>query len=143
MPVHPKVAESLSEVGGSLYSSLMHRLAAYEGEVFPLHVGDTLLEPAEGCRMQDLRVEDHPGMHRYADPRGMLALLDAIADRLGGRTGVPTERGDVLVTAGATGALGAVIGAIVVSWAIDLGQYVHVLGTVPNGLPHLGLPLHH
>ena len=38
------------------------------------------------------------------------------------------------------GGLIAVIGAIVVSWAIDLGQYIHVLGTVPSGLPHLGLP---
>ena len=38
------------------------------------------------------------------------------------------------------GGLIAVIGAIVVSWVIDLGQYVHVLGTVPSGLPHLGLP---
>ena len=38
------------------------------------------------------------------------------------------------------GGLIAVIGAIVVSWAIDLGQYVHVLGAVPSGLPHLGLP---
>ncbi len=38
------------------------------------------------------------------------------------------------------GALIAVIGAIFVSWAIDLGQYVHVLGTVPSGLPHIGLP---
>ena len=38
------------------------------------------------------------------------------------------------------GGLIAVIGAIVVSWAIDLGQYVPVLGTVPSGLPHLGLP---
>jgi len=38
------------------------------------------------------------------------------------------------------GGLIAVIGAIVVSWAIDLGQYVHVLGAVPSGLPHIGLP---
>ena len=38
------------------------------------------------------------------------------------------------------GALIAVIGAITVSWAIDLGQYVHVLGTVPSGLPQIGLP---
>ena len=38
------------------------------------------------------------------------------------------------------GALIAVIGAITVSWSIDLGQYVHVLGTVPSGLPHIGLP---
>ena len=38
------------------------------------------------------------------------------------------------------GGLIAVIGAIVVSWAIDLGQYVHVLGAVPSGLPQLGIP---
>ena len=38
------------------------------------------------------------------------------------------------------GGLIAVIGAIIVSWAIDLGQHMHVLGTVPSGLPHLGLP---
>jgi SulP family sulfate permease len=38
------------------------------------------------------------------------------------------------------GALIAVIGAIVISWALDLGQHVHVLGAVPSGLPHLGLP---
>jgi SulP family sulfate permease len=38
------------------------------------------------------------------------------------------------------GGLIAVIGAIVISWVIDLGQHVHVLGTVPSGLPHFGLP---
>jgi len=38
------------------------------------------------------------------------------------------------------GALIAVIGAIVLSWALDLKQYMHVLETVPGGLPHLGLP---
>ena len=38
------------------------------------------------------------------------------------------------------GGLIAVVGAIIVSWAINLGQHVHVLGTVPSGLPHLGLP---
>ena len=38
------------------------------------------------------------------------------------------------------GALIAVIGAIVLSWALDLGAHLHVLGTVPGGLPHIGLP---
>jgi len=38
------------------------------------------------------------------------------------------------------GALIAVVGAIVASWSLDLGQYVHVLGAVPSGLPHIGLP---
>jgi MFS superfamily sulfate permease-like transporter len=39
------------------------------------------------------------------------------------------------------GALIAVIGAMVVSWALDLkSQGVHVLGAIPSGLPALGIP---
>ncbi|MDH3888618.1 MAG: SulP family inorganic anion transporter [Gammaproteobacteria bacterium] len=38
------------------------------------------------------------------------------------------------------GALIAVIGAIVASWALKLGDHMHVLGAVPSGLPHIGLP---
>ena len=38
------------------------------------------------------------------------------------------------------GALFAVIGAIAVSWALGLKEHVHVLGAVPSGLPHIGLP---
>jgi high affinity sulfate transporter 1 len=38
------------------------------------------------------------------------------------------------------GSLIAVAGAIVLCWALDLGKHVHVLGTVPSGLPHIGLP---
>jgi len=38
------------------------------------------------------------------------------------------------------GSLIAVIGAITLSRALDLGKYVHVLGTVPSGLPHIALP---
>jgi high affinity sulfate transporter 1 len=38
------------------------------------------------------------------------------------------------------GALIAVVGAILASWALNLGSHVHVLGEVPSGLPHLGLP---
>jgi high affinity sulfate transporter 1 len=38
------------------------------------------------------------------------------------------------------GALIAVIGAIAASWALDLGATVPILGAVPGGLPHIGLP---
>jgi sulfate permease, SulP family len=38
------------------------------------------------------------------------------------------------------GALIAAIGALVVSWALGLDKQVHVIGAVPSGLPHLGLP---
>ncbi|HCP47572.1 MAG TPA: pyridoxal phosphate-dependent aminotransferase [Deltaproteobacteria bacterium] len=91
---------------GSLFSKLAHRIRAIEGEVHPLHVGDTWLEPLDGARMQDLRVTSHPGMHRYAQPHGHPALLDAIEQTRG------TDRKRVLVTAGATGGLGALTGAL-------------------------------
>jgi SulP family sulfate permease len=38
------------------------------------------------------------------------------------------------------GALIAVIGSLIASWAFRFEQHVKVLGTVPSGLPHLGLP---
>ena len=38
------------------------------------------------------------------------------------------------------GALIAVVGAIIASWALNLGAHVNVLGEVPSGLPHIGLP---
>ena len=38
------------------------------------------------------------------------------------------------------GALIAVIAAIAASWTLDLGKQVHVLGSIPSGLPHIGVP---
>lgn len=113
MPRPPLVSPSVSAMQGSVYSTLAHRLEQRGGEVYPFHVGDTWMEPAEGCRMEDLSVRDHPGMHRYAPVQGLPALIEAIVARQRARTGLAVERRDVLVTAGATGALGAVAGAIV------------------------------
>jgi aspartate/methionine/tyrosine aminotransferase len=96
-----------------VFSSLAGRVKAYGGETFPLHVGDTWMEPAEGCRMEDLTVAENPGMHRYASPQGLPELIEAIKTRTRDLTGAETESGDILVGAGATGALGAAVGAIV------------------------------
>ncbi len=123
MPRHPSLASSVSRIRGSVFSSLADRLETHAGEVYPLHVGDTWMEPAEGCRMQDLTVEEHPGMHRYAPPHGLPALLDAIVERMRARLGVRIERDHLLVSAGATGALGAAVGAIV-----SPGEEVLILG---------------
>ncbi len=112
MPRFPHTSPTLADVGGSVYSALAARLARFSGETYPFHVGDTWLEPVEGCRMEDLLVGEHPGLHRYAPPRGLPQLIQALAARVERRSGVPTTPDEVLVTAGATGALGAVMGAI-------------------------------
>ncbi len=113
VPRYPGFSSSVAELPGSVFSALAHRLASYEGEVYPLHVGDTWLQPAPGCRMEDLDAETFPWLHRYAMPQGIPDLIDAIAQLSTRRTGVRTRVEDVLVAAGATGALGAVVGATI------------------------------
>ena len=113
MPRHPALSASVAEITGAVYSRLATKLAAHSGRVYPLHVGDTWMEPPEGCRMEDLRVAEYPGMHRYTAPQGLPALLAAIATRVEERSGVGTTPDDVLVAAGGTGALGAAVGALV------------------------------
>ena len=48
--------------------------------------------------------------------------------------------GSKWVSPRAPGALVSVIGAIMISWALDLQKHVAVLGEIPSGLPTLGLP---
>lgn len=80
------------------------------------------MEPFEGGRMQDLSVEEYPGMHRYCDTRGIPELVDALVEKVRSRNGLAAERESVLVTGGATGGLAALVGALV-----DPGEEVLIL----------------
>ena len=103
MPRHPIPTPSVAAMPGAVFSRLAHKIAAFDGEVFPLHVGDTWMEPFEGARMQDFHVEDHPGMHRYSSPQGMPELRKALIEKLRDRNHLPVDKEGVLVGAGATG----------------------------------------
>ena len=113
MPRHPKTAPSVLAMPGAVYSPFADRLLSHPGPLFPLHVGDTWMEPIEGARMQDLRVEDHAGLHRYCDTRGIPDLVDAVVEKLRARNGLSVGRDSVLVTGGATGGLACVVGSLV------------------------------
>ena len=82
MPRHPIFSPSVLDIAGAVYSSLAHRLATYQGEVYPLHVGDTWMEPAEGCRMEDLKVAEHPGMVTAKTSIGGMRVVDVPAGEL-------------------------------------------------------------
>jgi N-succinyldiaminopimelate aminotransferase len=97
---------------GAVFSPLADRMREVPGGVCPLHVGDTWMEPFAGARMEDLVVADHPGLHRYGDTRGRPDLVDAIVEKVRAKNGLACESENVLVAAGATGALGAAVGAI-------------------------------
>jgi aspartate/methionine/tyrosine aminotransferase len=109
MPRPTRIARHTAAIGGSVFSPLAHLLAQRRGPIFPLHVGDTWMEPFEGGRMEDLAVAEHPGMHRYCETRGIAPLVDAIVEKVRSRNRLPCERESVLVAAGATGALASAI----------------------------------
>ncbi len=113
MPRLPDFAPIIRDRRPSPYSALVDRAVARQGEVFRFNVGDTWLEPAPGCHMQDIATAEHPGMHRYAPTQGTPELLDAVAARVESRTGVTTRREHVLIGAGVTGLLDAVARALV------------------------------
>jgi N-succinyldiaminopimelate aminotransferase len=99
-------------MSSAVFSPVGARAQELLRDACPLHVGDTWMEPLSGGRMQDLSEAEHPGLHRYCPARGVPELVDAIVEKVRARNGLPCERDSVLVSAGATGALGAAIGAI-------------------------------
>jgi len=111
-PRPPACATAVAGMPGAVFSPVQQQLDADETRIVPLHVGDTWLEPFEGARMEDLRVAEHPGMHRYSATRGVPALVDAIVDKLRAKNAIACEREQVLVAAGATGALGSALGML-------------------------------
>ena len=112
MPRPPRFAPATEAMPGAVFSPIADRMREVPGGVCPLHVGDTWMEPFAGGRMQDLFEADHPGLHRYCETRGIPALIDAIVEKVRAKNGLRCEPQNVLVTAGATGALCAALGAI-------------------------------
>ena len=112
MPRPPHFRPSVTSMPGAVYSPFANRMRDHPGPLYPLHVGDTWLEPAEGMRMQDIASAEHPGLHQYCDTRGLPELVDALVERTRGRSGLPWERESVLVSAGATAGLGCALGAV-------------------------------
>lgn len=122
MPRPPKSAAAVAAVGSSVFSPVADRLARHVGPVFPLHVGDTWMEPLAAARMEALRAADHPGMHRYCATGGIPTLRDGLLDKLRERNRLQIEPDGLIVTAGATAGLAACVSAIA-----DPGEEVLIL----------------
>lgn len=90
--------------------------------------------------MLDLSVEGHGTIHKlvntfreieYTNFTSLIIAVSVIVVIIGSRK----------ISKKIPGALIAVIGAIIFSWALNLESYgVHVLGPTPRGLPNFGLP---
>src|SRR3989304_3862811 len=70
MPRHPSVAATSSSLSDRVYSPLAERARSLPGPIYPLHVGDTWLEPLPAARAEAQRTEDHPRLHNYSPVPG-------------------------------------------------------------------------
>lgn len=97
---------------GVVYSPFADRIADHPGPLFPLHVGDTWLDPCVESRQVHGPETSPPGLYQYSDTRGVPALVDAVLEGARERTGLPIERESVLITAGATAGLACALGSV-------------------------------
>ena len=112
MPHPPETNPSIAAISESLFSEMTGQLSKFPGETYPLYVGDTWLQPPEGCRMEDLSVSEYPNMYRYPPAQGIPDLLSAISQRMNARGARNVAVENVIVTAGGTGAISSIVGAI-------------------------------
>lgn len=114
MPQFPKCDSTFEGVTGSAFSALAPRIASLRGEIYPLHIGDTWMEPAPALRVESLVVQGEPRPHKYANPNGNPSLLAAIADKVKKKNRLQIDgTRSVYVAPGATGALFAAATATV------------------------------
>ena len=108
MPRPPDYDPSALRMPGSPFSSAV--LAA--PPEFALHVGDSWRAPAECARTETFVEAEHPGLHRYASTQGLPELIEAVAAKLRRANSLDARPENVLITAGATGALSCAIGSL-------------------------------
>ena len=116
----PPLAPATRAMPGAIYSPFADRIAdrgapdssAPGHPIYPLHVGDTWRDPLPAARVEHLRSEDHPRLHAYSDTRGLPELLERLSAKLRDRNGLAHPPAELLVTAGATGGLATLAGAV-------------------------------
>ena len=119
MPRFPTVARTSEGLSDRVFSRLAEKARQRGGRIFPLHVGDTWLEPLPAARAEMQRTEDTPRLHNYAPVQGEARLLDAIERHLDRRSGLRVDRSRIQVMSGATAGLGVVVDAL-----LDAGDEV-------------------
>jgi aspartate/methionine/tyrosine aminotransferase len=108
----PVLSESVRAIRPGVFADLQVHIdahAARGGELIPLQIGDTYLDPPQSARFGSI-IEMHgadDGLYRYGACAGMPELKKAIAEELRGqhRTFPEVGAANVLIGAGATHAL--------------------------------------
>ena len=112
MPRFPRHAASAEGLSDRVFGQLVQKSQAQGTPFFPLHVGDTYLDPLPAAQAEAQRSSERARLHNYAPVQGEPELLDAILEKVKRRSGVTLARDCVQVMSGATAGLGVLCGAL-------------------------------
>ena len=144
MPRFPRSAAHAEGLGDATFARLLRSWSERGGQAYPLHLGDTYLDPLPAACAEAQRCAEHPRLHNYAPVQGEPALLEAISEKVARRSGVTLARDCIQVMAGATAGFGAICAALLAPgdevllpapfWALMRGA-VKLRGAVPLEVP--------
>ncbi|HEY2736371.1 MAG TPA: pyridoxal phosphate-dependent aminotransferase [Polyangiales bacterium] len=112
MPRFPLSAPSAQSLSDRVFGQLVRRSGKQTDRVYPLHVGDTYLEPLALARAEAQSSSAHARLHNYAPVQGEPELLHAIVNKVERRSGLALDPENVQVMAGATAAMGIICNAL-------------------------------
>ncbi|HET6338280.1 MAG TPA: pyridoxal phosphate-dependent aminotransferase [Polyangiales bacterium] len=112
MPRFPRSAPSAQSLSDRVFGRLVAKSGSYHGKLYPLHVGDTYLEPLPQARAQEQKAELWERLHNYAPVQGEPMLLEAIRKKISRRSKLEVPADCVQVMSGATAGLGVVATAL-------------------------------
>jgi N-succinyldiaminopimelate aminotransferase len=112
MPRFPSSAASAQGLSDRVFGQLVRKSGTQSTHLYPLHVGDTYLEPLAAARAEAQRTDARAKLHNYAPVQGEPELLRAIMDKVRRRSGVALDPECVQVMSGATAGIGVVCTAI-------------------------------
>jgi aspartate/methionine/tyrosine aminotransferase len=113
MPRFPAFSTRTTRISGSVYEKFRARMIAQGDRLIGLHIGDAFPPPPYPLPIAAAFADSHPGFHRYCDTFGVAALRDALVEKLRNDNHLDVTRNNVLVTAGATNALSAIVQSLV------------------------------
>ncbi len=106
MPAHPKHDGRVDAIRPSVFARLISMMDRLGPPRYPLHIGDTCLDPPEVCRLEALAADPPARPYAYSNPFGVPALREALAEKVREVNGLSFAGPDhVQVTNGATHAL--------------------------------------
>lgn len=109
----PGFAQRTTDVTGSVFEKFRSKMQAQGSHMVGLHIGDSYAAPPYDLPINAAFRDHNAGFNRYCDTFGVMALREALVDKLRTENALEVETSNVMMTAGACNALNISMQALV------------------------------